>query len=84
MRFSATVERGDDGGHWVVVPADGKEAFGSARAPVRGTLNGTPFEGRLARYGGATYLGLNRQVREAAGLEPGDEVDVVVERDEER
>ena len=83
-RFTGTLEHADDGGHWVVVPFDGKAAFGQARAPVKGTLNGTPFAGRLAVYGGRTYLGLRAEIRRAAGIEDGDSVDVVLELDEER
>jgi hypothetical protein len=64
------------------VPFDAKDAFGEARPAVAGTLNGTPFRGRLSVYGGVTYLGLNKEVRDAAGLEVGDDVDVVLDRDE--
>ena len=82
--FSAPLaESGRGGGRWVPVPFDGREVFGSARAPVRGTVNGTPLRGHLAIYGGATVLGLRREIREAAGIEVGDLVDVVLELDDE-
>jgi Domain of unknown function (DUF1905) len=84
-RFTAVLQRDEDsGGHWVEVPFDGKAEFGAARAPVRGTLNGTPFEGRLAVYGGVTVLGLRKEIRDAAGIAAGDSVDVELERDESR
>ena len=78
MRFKATlVDRG------VVVPGDPKTEFGGARAPVAGTVNGTPFRGRLMVYGGVTYLGFRREIRDAAGgIEQGDEVEVVITRDD--
>jgi Bacteriocin-protection, YdeI or OmpD-Associated/Domain of unknown function (DUF1905) len=78
VRFSAKLgERG------VVVPGDPKEEFGSARAPVAGTVNGTPFRGRLMVYGGVTYLGFRKEIRDAAGgIEQGDAVEVEVERDD--
>jgi bifunctional DNA-binding transcriptional regulator/antitoxin component of YhaV-PrlF toxin-antitoxin module len=50
---------------------------------VRGTVNGTPIRGRLAVYGGVTYLGLRREIRETAGIEVGDPVEVVLELDDE-
>ena len=77
MRFKATLgERG------VVVPGDPKKEFGGARAPVAGTVNGTPFRGRLMVYGGVTYLGFREEIRDAAGgIEQGDEVAVEIERD---
>jgi hypothetical protein len=78
MRFSATF--GDRG---VVVPGDPKAEFGGARAPVAGTVNGTPFRGRLMVYGDVTYLGLRREIRDAAGgIDEGDTVEVEIERDD--
>jgi Bacteriocin-protection, YdeI or OmpD-Associated/Domain of unknown function (DUF1905) len=78
MRFKATM--GDRG---VVVPGDPKTEFGGARAPVAGTVNGTPFRGRLMVYGGVTYLGFRKEIRDAAGgIADGDEVEVEVERDD--
>jgi hypothetical protein len=78
MRFTAMM--GDRG---VVVPGDPKAEFGGARAPVAGTVNGTPFRGRLMVYGGVTYLGFRKEIREAAGgIEDGDEVELVIERDD--
>ena len=75
-----TAEFGDRG---VVVPFDGKAAFGEARAPVAGTVNGAAFRGRLMVYGGVTYLGFRKEIRDAAGgIEPGDRVAVVIERDD--
>jgi hypothetical protein len=82
--FSAALEdSGRGGGRWVQVPFDAREAFGEARAPVCGTVNGTPIRSRLAVYGGVTYLGLRREIREAAGIEVGDVIDVVLEHDDE-
>jgi hypothetical protein len=78
MRFKA--EMGERG---VVVPGDPKAEFGGARAPVAGTVNGTPFRGRLMVYGGVTYLGFRKEIRDAAGgIERGDTVEVEIERDD--
>jgi len=75
-----TAEFGDRG---VVVPFDSRTEFGEARAPVAGTVNGTAFRGRLMVYGGVTYLGFRREIRDAAGgIEPGDLVEVVIQRDD--
>jgi bifunctional DNA-binding transcriptional regulator/antitoxin component of YhaV-PrlF toxin-antitoxin module len=81
-RFTGTLEAGRGGGAAVAVPFDARAAFGEARAPVRGSVNGAPFRTRLMVYGGVTYLGLTKAVREAAGIVPGDAVEVVVERDD--
>jgi bifunctional DNA-binding transcriptional regulator/antitoxin component of YhaV-PrlF toxin-antitoxin module len=83
QRFTATLEASDrGGGRWLVVPFDARKVFGQARPPVRGTVNGTPVRGRLAVYGGTTYLGLRREIREAAGIDVGDDVEVVLELDD--
>jgi uncharacterized protein YdeI (YjbR/CyaY-like superfamily) len=34
-------------------------------------------------YGGTSYLGFRREVREAAGIEPGEKVTIELERDDE-
>jgi hypothetical protein len=83
-RFRATLsasERG--GGRWVEVPFDPREVFGEARPPVVGTINGTEYRSRLAVYGGHTYLGLTREIRDATGADVGDELDIVLRHDDE-
>ena len=82
-RFRARIAEADrGGGRWVEVPCDVRAAFGEARPPVDGTVNGVALRSRLAVYGGRTYLGLTREVRAAAGVEVGDDVDVVLRRDQ--
>jgi bifunctional DNA-binding transcriptional regulator/antitoxin component of YhaV-PrlF toxin-antitoxin module len=82
QRFTAELSSTGGGGRWVEVPFDAREAFGEARAPVSGTVNGMSFRGRLSVYGGRTYLGLRREIRDAAGIDVGDPVEVVLERDD--
>jgi len=65
-----------------VVPLDVRALWGEARPPVRGTVNGVPFRSRLAVYGGETMLGLTNAFRASAGIAEGDEVEVVIERDD--
>ena len=77
-RFTAIL-----GERHVVVPLDVRALWGEARPPVRGTVNGVPFRSRLAVYGGETMLGLTNAFRASAGIVEGDEVDVVIERDDE-
>ena len=64
------------------VPFDVRAAFGKARAPVRGTVNGHPFR-TTAVYGGRYFLGFPREIREAAGIGAGDRLSVVLELDDE-
>lgn len=77
QRFTAALEE-----RWVVVPHDARALWGEARPPVAGTVNGLPFRGRLAVYGGQTVLGLTNAFRAQAGIFPGDQVEVVIDRDD--
>lgn len=82
QRFEGLLERHGPG-TVVVVPFDLKQAFGSGRPPVRATVNGYTFRTTLFRMGGRALLGLNREVREGAGVEAGETVRVELELDEE-
>jgi bifunctional DNA-binding transcriptional regulator/antitoxin component of YhaV-PrlF toxin-antitoxin module len=83
QRFTATVAQAQrGGGHWVEVPFDPRAVFGDARPPVEGTINGVAYRSRLAVYGGHTYLGLTREIRNAVGISVGDELEVVLRRDD--
>src|SRR3954470_7023894 len=55
---------------------------GAKRFPVVATVNGYTWRTSVARMGGESLLGLNREVREAAGVAAGDTVDVAVKLDE--
>ena len=55
---------------------------GAKTPPVRVTVNGHTFAGRIGRMGGESLLGFNRAVREACGVAVGDAIDVVVHRDD--
>jgi hypothetical protein len=66
----------------LVPPFDVPENFGTrARVPVRGTINGFPFRSSLMPMGGCHMMAVNKTMREGAKAGPGDEVDVVMERD---
>jgi hypothetical protein len=85
LRFKVKIEGREAG---VVAaftpPVDALEFFGTrARVPVRGTINGYPFRSSLSPYGGRHWMPVNKLLREGAGVQPGDTVEVVMERDEE-
>lgn len=54
---------------------------GAKRFPVVATVNGYMWRTSVARMGGEFLLGLNRAVREAAGVSAGDVVEVRLELD---
>ncbi len=76
-RFTATLQD-----RHLVVPLDARALWGEARPPVAGTVNGVPFRSRLMVYGGQTVLGLTNAFRAQAQITPGDEVEVVIDRDD--
>src|SRR5579859_4277109 len=54
---------------------------GAKRFPVVATVNGYTWRTNVSRMGGEFLLGLSREVRQAAGVEAGDMVDVAVRLD---
>jgi hypothetical protein len=74
----------DGQGFFIEVPADVVAALGRGkRAPVLVTLNGYSYPWTIAVYGGKSYLGLRREVREAAGVAPGQKLAVSLAVDEQ-
>ena len=81
-RFLAELKRRGPG-NFVDIPFDPREVFGEERPPVQGMVNGYPFRGRIAKYGGTYLLGFKRELREAADIEEGDVLDLDLELDTE-
>jgi len=68
----------------IVPPVDVIEYFGTrARVPIRGTINGFPFRSSLMPMGGCHLMPVNKILCQGAGVQPGDLVDVEMERDSE-
>lgn len=68
----------------VLVPQGVATALGGLRQMrVVGTVNGVAYQSSVMPYGGrGLFLGVHKATREAAGVVPGERVDVVVQRDE--
>jgi hypothetical protein len=58
-----------------------KVGEGAKRFPVVATVNGYTWRTSVARMGGEFLLGLNREVREGAGVEAGASVEASIELD---
>ena len=54
---------------------------GAKRFPVRATVNGYTWRTSVMRMRGEFLLGLNREVRESAGVDAGETVEVAIELD---
>ena len=83
-RFTAELEAGRGGGAMVLVPPEIATALGGLRQMrAVGTVNGVAYQSSTMPYGGrGLFLGVHKATREAAGVMPGELVDVVVSRDE--
>jgi bifunctional DNA-binding transcriptional regulator/antitoxin component of YhaV-PrlF toxin-antitoxin module len=74
-----------DGRPLVLLPAEVAAVLGGrARIPVAGTVDGVPFRGSTMPMGdGRHCIGFRKELRDAAGVEVGDEVELVIGRDDE-
>jgi hypothetical protein len=82
MKFRTVIELGGKTATGFQVPAAVVEAMGSGkRPPVTVRIGGHTYRSTVAPMGGAFYLPLAAENREAAGVAAGDEVEVEVELD---
>ena len=81
LQFDGRLES-DQGACFIRVPPETLTALGEGRrVPVRVTLNGYTYRTTIAVYGGRSYIGVRREVREAAGVAAGDPLTVGLEYD---
>lgn len=84
LRFHAVLQQEKDGpGIFFEPPVDVRAHFGCARPPVLVTLREHTYRSTPAVYGGRTYIVVSRANREAAGVQPGEELDVTLTEDDE-
>jgi hypothetical protein len=84
IRFRGVVRPGPRGGALVVLPDEATRIFATrARLPVKATFNDIPYRGSALPVGDGTLcLGITKAIRAEAGIAIGDEVEVMVERDD--
>ncbi|PZS30740.1 MAG: 2-isopropylmalate synthase [Pseudonocardiales bacterium] len=58
-----------------------EELGGGVRIPIAGTINGTPFRTTSFRMGDFTGIAFRKETQRAAGVAPGDEIDLEISRD---
>jgi hypothetical protein len=84
--FRALIEEArGGGGAWVQVPPSVIEELGGAkRIPVRATLDGVPYRGSVVSMGAANgmVIGILKDIQTQLGKSAGDEVVVVLTRDD--
>ncbi len=85
LRFKAKIEGKEVGVVAAITPpVDVPEFYGTrGRVPVRGTINGYPYRSSLSPCGTRHMMPVNKLLLAGAGAQPGDMVDVLMERDRE-
>ena len=82
MKFHAVVEQGDKTATGITVPDEIVDALGAGRKPkVSVTINGYTYRTSIATVSGSSMVGVSAEVREAAGVKGGDELDVEIALD---
>ena|SRR5205807_5284076 len=83
LRFEGRLES-DQGACFIRVPSGVLTTLGQRkRAPVKVTIKAYTYRTTIAVYGGKSYLGVRREVREAAGVAAGEALTVGLEYDSE-
>jgi bifunctional DNA-binding transcriptional regulator/antitoxin component of YhaV-PrlF toxin-antitoxin module len=82
MKFRAVVEQGGKTATGITVPDEIVAALGAGRKPaVSVTINGYTYRTSIATVSGSFKFGVSADVREAAGLKAGDDVEVEIALD---
>ena len=83
LRFEGHLES-DQGACFIRVPPEVLATLGQRkRAPVTVTINAYTYRTTIAVYGGRSYIGVRREIREAAGVAAGEQLVVGLEYDAE-
>ncbi len=79
LRITTTLQARGPAAAIVLSPEQLASIAGTAKSPpVRVTVNGATFEGRVGSMGGESLIGFNRAVREALGVAAGDIIDAEI------
>jgi hypothetical protein len=80
--FETTVETGERGRVFITIPFNPQAAWGKqSRYYVSGTINGTPYSGSLGVRNGVFFMPVNKEIQQAAGIAPCDNVSVTMDAD---
>src|SRR6266853_2741854 len=83
LRFDCRLES-DQGACFIRVPPEVLATLGQGkRAPVKVTISDYAYRTTIAVYGGKSYIGVRREVQEAAGVTAGQHLTVGLQYDSE-
>lgn len=82
--FNAIVKKHEGiNGAYVEIPFDVEEVFGAKRVKVKARFDGVEYRGSIVRMGGCYWIGLTQELRKTIAKNPGDSVQVEIEKDED-
>jgi hypothetical protein len=82
QRFTAEIKP-EAGSAFIDLDFDVEREFSTrGRVSVKGTIDGHPFTSSVSPRNGRWYLVVNRAMRAEFGVEPGDTVEVTIDRDD--
>lgn len=84
-KFNEQIKKlNDKNGAYIEIPFDVEKTYNRKRVKVKATFDGYEYRGSIVRMGGSCYIiGITKEIRKAIGKEPGDNIDVTIEKDEE-
>jgi hypothetical protein len=84
--FEARLQAADEGDAWTLlpIPVEITQELGDGRVAVKGAINGTSFRSSAFPSGDGTHhVMINKSLRTAAHVRPGDMVRVMIDRDDD-
>lgn len=82
IAFRAVLQKQEDmDSAYIEIPFDVEKEFGGKRVKVAATFDGVPYRGLIVTMQGRTFIGVNKEIRQKMGKNPGDEIAVTLEKD---
>ena len=84
--FEARLQAAAEGDAWTLlpIPVEITQELGNGRVAVKGAINGTSFRSSAFPTGDGTHhIMINKTLRSAAHVRPGDMVRVLIDRDDD-
>lgn len=68
----------------ITIPFDVEKVFGAKRVPVKVKINDAEYRSTVMRMDGRYMMAVPKVFRNAAGIQAGDEITVIMEKDTEK
>ena len=84
-KFNAEIKKIEEkDGAYIEIPFDVEEVYGAKRVKVKATFDGVEYRGSIVKMGLPCYIiGITKDIRKKIEKEPGDIIEVTMEKDEE-